>query len=123
MAAVNNFVSDMKRLLRQAIRDKTVVTYSDAWDEFDHVVTLADRLDTIDEASIHICEYEDAICSAVMSKSGNDLPVDRLFDLMREHRLEEYSRIAGDTDVTELTPAQKRELTDSERARVYKHFE
>lgn len=123
MTAINNFVADIKRLMRQAIRDKTVVTYSDAWNEFDRVVTFPDRLDTIDEASIRMCEYDEAICSALMSASKTDLPVDRVFDLMREYRMKEYARIAGDTEVTELTPSQKRELTDSERARVYKHFE
>lgn len=123
MAIKQYAVDSIIKLLKTAARRKSVVTYAELWKIFDRVDSEGDQWDTLAEAVKRICSPVDAIYGAVMSAKGNGLPGNGFYKLFQQERLSEYERLFANVDVQDLSEAQKKTLTDTERLNVYAHAE
>lgn len=121
MTVVQYAVRDLMRLLQDAATTETTVSYSQAWELFDHGVPQGDRWDTIAEAADRLSDPCVANYGALMATRDTALPGAAIFRFLQESRPEVYGAVAGELAVDELSPAQKKALAESERRRVYDH--
>lgn len=123
MAVKQYALNSIIELLKAAAKRRSVVTYAELWRVFDRVDSEGDQWDTLAEAVDRICNPVDAIYGALMSAKGNGLPGNGFYKLFQQERIFEYEGLVGDVDVQDLSEAQKKLLTDTERLNVYRHAE
>lgn len=76
---------------------------------------------TLEAACTGIVDFDQAIYSVVMVRKDTGLPGDGFFATFQAVRNAEYTAIAGDTAILNLTLAQKQLMVNAEKARVYAH--
>jgi hypothetical protein len=121
MAIKDYALRDVMKLLKEAAKRKSVVTYGELWRIFDRVDSEGDQWDTLEEAVRRISDPNAAIYGALMSAKGTGLPGNGFYRTFRDERLLEYERMCCDKEIEELTDDEKRALTDFERGKVYEH--
>lgn len=116
-------VARVQNLIHQAAKSKGTVSFKDLFACFPENIPQDDVYDTLEKACANLGSWTDAIYSVVMTKKTTGLPGDGFFDIFRLHRREEYLSICGGVPSLTLTDAQKKQMVDLEKTRVYEHAE
>lgn len=122
---ISKRIDEIHDIMIDAARNRTFVFYDDLISIFPQN-ERGDRngnvYDTLELACRKLCERAIAIYESLLAKRDNtNLPGSGFFDIFRNHRNKEYAQIAGDAHVAELTLAQKQQIVEIERLRVYNH--
>ena len=110
--------SAVRTLLHHAAITRATVSFRQVFQLFDNDATPHDVYDTLEAACVQLAEWSTAIYSALLAKSGSQLPGDELYDIFHLHRDVEYQRIAARLHVRALSYEQRRETAAFERARA-----
>ena len=114
-------VPAVQSVLQDAAVCRATISFPQIFQLFDVHTAPHDVYDTLEAACVRLADWNTAIYSAVLAKSGNLLPGDGFFDIFRLHREVEYQRIAARAHVRELSFEQRHRMTIFERDRVYTH--
>jgi hypothetical protein len=119
---ISEKVPVIKRLLISTAKRKGTASYPDVFRLFPNDIDKPSIFWTLEAACKEVCPRDIALYDSLMAKKGTGMPGDGFFDVFRNMRRREYSRISnGEERIVYLTDEQKKEIVLLERRRVYDH--
>lgn len=116
---IRRHVAAVETLLRTTAQRRQTCSFGNLFALFGDHAEPKDVYETLECASKQLAPWADAIFSAVLAKRDGQ-PGDGFLDVFRNHRQAEYAAIAGaQTPIPKLTSAQRLQMADRERLRVY----
>jgi hypothetical protein len=118
---LNRYVGAVRAMVHSAAKTRGTIPFKKLFGAFPPETPSDDVYDTLEKACSELGAWDEVIYSAVMAKVKDGLPGDGFFDIFRTHREAEYRRIADHAKTLDLTDAQRKQMTELERERVYAH--
>ena len=108
-------------LIQKAARSSDSVAFNALYALFPKNTPAQKVHATLEAACTGIVNFNQAIYSVAIVRKDTGLPGDGFFTTFKSMRDAEYTTIAGDTAILNLTLAQKQLMVNAEKARVYAH--